>query len=291
VNHNPYKPCTPQTQLKVVEALLTLMRSIVSCTVAHKPGTVSEQVCLEPSDGRLPGMNAVLLAGALVGILLARHISVVLPMRQGLDALPTKDMGVLLVVFTAVCSLVFGLVTLWAGLLLQRRLEPAAAAPRRPISGPCCWQPLEDPTWSPAAAAFAMSGKRGQLYTIPAAGSLAEAAGSASLSAFTMLKVPLLLGSEVHLPVASGRPPMEQLIGSWVAGLQQLPAAVAKTVDAGQDPGGRALAAPLQVSLHACGPPRLVEGVRLVADRLNGRRQSRGGNRVNLNFVGDSFQL
>jgi hypothetical protein len=83
----------------------------------------------------------------------------------------------------------------------------------------------------------------------------------------------LLLSAGGVFAVEQGRPPLQPLISSWLATLQQLPHQQQQQQ--------------LQVGVYGMGPARLCEDTKLLCDTINGQK----GGKVYLGFVQKTHEL
>jgi hypothetical protein len=181
----------------------------------------------------------------------------------------TAHLGPALVLIPAAFAVGLGLITLWIGLFVQRRM-------RDPNPGLAL-------SSGPAAAIAAASGKLSQL-TVAAPSCLYKAAKDDSVpaelpSAFE-LHVPTLSGNFEILPVVAERPAVSTVMQSWLTGLQQLP-----TTATAQD--GK-ISERLSCVVYGCGPTTLDHATQLAVASVAAKQRRSGGacsRPVQLQFV------
>lgn len=190
-----------------------------------------------------------------MGLFITTYVAATLPAAAGQRPWHTIHLGPALVLITAGGAVAMGLVTLWIGLLIQRRSSAG-------LLGPV----VTAAATGPAAAIAAATGKLAHL--VPAAAVAGpeggkDGAGRPSL----MLEVPCVTaGTQETLPVIAQRPAVGQLMQGWLASQQQLPAAKSS---------GK-----LHCVVFGCGPTPLDHATQLaVADiaAKQKRHNSRGG--------------
>lgn len=255
------------------------------------------------------------LSGAFAGISLSRYLTAVRPRMP----LPTAKAGFMYVAILTASSVVPGLLLLQLCLLCRRRRQQSQAAPlARPNPAAAAPRTAAAQGAQPGCASAGAAAAAATLWRTAAAGNVAGGAMSVvpeatsachnrSCSAGGSEPLPAPAAAvggvgQLHLqlwapggtypmavtvPVASGRPPLAQLLQAWLAGLQQLPV--------GSGSQHRA------VQVYAMGPEPLVLAVQLLCDDLNARRnagcgsgrtkQGAGSLRPLVQFVRKSYEL
>ena len=209
-------------------------------------------------------------AGFLLGLFIATHVGGAMPLAAGRMPWETKYLGPALVLIPAGCAVGLGLLTLWAGLLIQRLTRSSG-------------QGLTAGR-SPAAAIAATAGCLSQL--LPAGkGAQAGGKGLADAPASFLLQVPCGSGSFEVLPVVAARPSVSSAIQSWHSTLQQLPGvSAAKDVTCSKPSGG------LYCVVYGCGPAPLDHDTQLAVAAVAAKQKRRtggggSGQQVMLQFV------
>lgn len=236
----------------------------------------------------LPGACLMVLfpgAGALCALALGQHIQDTQAALLG-SRWPTAKAGLTYIALLAACVLGPGLITLWATLLLLKLSRPA----KRSLGNSCGASHTEGGEGKPAVpveAANAYSGAQTAVRAVSAAavaalscsssgrllaaadGSLQlqlpappkqqalHASAGASSAASAAQPVPHAAAASVCLPVARGRPPLQQLVKGWVATQQQL-------VMHAHHSGERCY------TVYAMGPEKLVVQVQELCDDVAG---------------------
>jgi hypothetical protein len=149
----------------------------------------------------------------------------------------------------------------------------------------------------PSAVAAAALAAKGFAQLQAAEASAAAAAGSAAPKVQWQLHLPAGDGvvhtrgaqahGEVHtsvFPVEVGRPPLEQLVRSWIASVQQLPGGLANSSSSSSS-SSKGQQQQQQFDVFGMGPTLLVASVQLLCDDIN----KAGG--VSVNFVQKTHEL
>lgn len=165
-------------------------------------------------------------SGALVAILSVRYWATVAPTTQGAHPWSSARAGAAYVVATSLCSLLAGGLVLWLSVVLK---ACSSGSSSNTSCGACDGQQEGEHVRQPLLA----PGEAGEAVSQPGGG-----ADSGT----------------VRLPIQLGRPPLEQLLGTWLAGVRQLPASGA---GAGT------------VGVYVMGPPGLCGAVRLLCVERN----------------------
>lgn len=180
-----------------------------------------------------------------------------MPLAAGRMPWETKYLGPALVLIPAGCAVGLGLLTLWAGLLIQRLTRSAG-------------QGLATGR-SPAAAIAATSGCLSQLLPV-GKGAQAGGKGMADAPAAFLLQVPSGSGSPEVLPVVASRPSVGSAMQSWLSTLQQLPGmSAAKDAACSKASGG------LYCVVYGCGPTSLDHDTQLAVAAAAAKQKQRNG--------------